>query len=265
MDPNRLFIASILAIFSLLLAACGVNLPDHNSPTGNNPASESTVPADHLNAEESQEDSLPGITYSVTVSSQDASSGNILIDEVIAPQLSWVVIHAEDDGTPGPMIGLSQVKEGINQNISVAIDPNAATETLYAMVHVDAATLGEFEFPGDDIPIQTNGSVIMAPFKVTLSESNASTSTNEIRVVVGDGLFNEKEITAKGGTTVTWVVDASFSHTVTSDDGLFDSGTMNNGQTFSYTFNQAGEFLYHCNFHGRSGGSGMSGIITVTE
>jgi plastocyanin len=60
-------------------------------------------------------------------------------------------------------------------------------------------------------------------------------------------------------------MDASFSHTVTADDGSFDSGTLSSGKSFSYTFNTAGDFPYHCTFHGGPGGEGMAGTVTVTE
>jgi hypothetical protein len=45
---------------------------------------------------------------------------------------------------------------------------------------------------------------------------------------------------------------------VTSDTGLFDSGTLNVGNTFSFTFTQAGTFTYHCNIHPM-----MTGAIVV--
>ncbi|VVB86603.1 Cupredoxin-like domain protein [uncultured archaeon] len=65
-----------------------------------------------------------------------------------------------------------------------------------------------------------------------------------------------KNITS--GTTVTWTnMDATL-HTVTSDTGFFDSGALSQGQVFSFTFNTAGTFNYHCNFH-----SFMHGTIIV--
>jgi plastocyanin len=47
-------------------------------------------------------------------------------------------------------------------------------------------------------------------------------------------------------------------HTVTADDDSFDSGTLSNGDTFEQTFDEAGEFAYHCEIH-----SSMTGTITV--
>jgi nitrite reductase (NO-forming) len=48
--------------------------------------------------------------------------------------------------------------------------------------------------------------------------------------------------------TITWVNNDDATHTVT-DTGVFDSGLINAGQSWSYTFTQAGTFNYHCTIH----------------
>jgi plastocyanin len=75
--------------------------------------------------------------------------------------------------------------------------------------------------------------------------------------------FQPGEITVKVGTTVTWTNDDPSSHTVTSGtrgnpSGLFDSGNVGPGGTFSFTFNEAGTFDYYCKIH-----PGMDGVIIV--
>jgi plastocyanin len=52
------------------------------------------------------------------------------------------------------------------------------------------------------------------------------------------------------GTTVTWSNTTQAQHTATSNDGTtFNSGTINPGSSFSFTFKNKGTFAYHCNFH----------------
>lgn len=54
-------------------------------------------------------------------------------------------------------------------------------------------------------------------------------------------------LTVQVGTTVTWTNDdPGQMHTVTAVDGEFDSGFLETGQTWSYTFTEAGEFEYYC-------------------
>jgi len=60
------------------------------------------------------------------------------------------------------------------------------------------------------------------------------------------------------GDTVTWASVDSPDHTVTADDDSFDSGTLSDGDTFEQTFDEAGEFAYHCEIH-----PSMTGTITV--
>ncbi len=62
--------------------------------------------------------------------------------------------------------------------------------------------------------------------------------------------FNPTTLTVKNGTTVTWYNNDTTTHTVTSDDGSFQSsGDLAPGQTYSVTFNKTGTFTYHCSIH----------------
>jgi Plastocyanin len=58
--------------------------------------------------------------------------------------------------------------------------------------------------------------------------------------------FNPSTITITTGTTITWTNKDGMGHSVTSDTGIFDSGIINANGTFSYKFDTAGTFTYHC-------------------
>ena len=202
------------------------------------------------------------IEDAVTASDQAAADGTVTVDLVSATESGWIVIHAQTDGGPGPVIGFAAIEVGNNANVAVEIDLDQATGTLYAMLHLDVGAAGEYEFPGEDPPVfDADGNVVLAPF--TLLEAQASAGEEEVKVV--DINFQMKVITVSVGTTVTWVYDANLPHTATSDTNLFNSGTLGEGDRYSYTFDEAGTFPYFCKFHGGSGGSGMSGIVNVTE
>lgn len=68
--------------------------------------------------------------------------------------------------------------------------------------------------------------------------------------------FDPAEVTIKKGTIVTWVNRDSVPHTVTGND--FNSGTLDRGQSYSYTFNMDGSFDYYSSFYPE-----MTGTITV--
>lgn len=84
-----------------------------------------------------------------------------------------------------------------------------------------------------------------------------------ITINVEDNKFTPNKITVPVGATVVWTHTGQRPHTITADDGTFDSGRLENGATFSFTFEQAGTFPYFCQFHGGKGGEGMAGTIIV--
>ena len=65
------------------------------------------------------------------------------------------------------------------------------------------------------------------------------------------------------GTTVTWKNADAEPHTVTADDGSYDSGSLAPGATYTHTFTRPGTYTYYCKFHGGPGGIGMAGNVTV--
>jgi len=79
---------------------------------------------------------------------------------------------------------------------------------------------------------------------------------------IKDFRFSPTEITIKKDTTVTWTQKDSVPHTVTTTSGpeSFDSGTLSQGEEFSYTFQKTGTYEYYCSIH-----PNMKGKVTVTE
>ena len=71
--------------------------------------------------------------------------------------------------------------------------------------------------------------------------------------------FNPGTLTVKAGDTVTWTNTSGTPHTVTADDGSFDSGTVTASAPFEHVFSAAGTFAYHCSIH-----SSMKATIIVT-
>lgn len=70
--------------------------------------------------------------------------------------------------------------------------------------------------------------------------------------------FAPKTLTVKAWTRVVWTNGDPASHTVTAVDGLavgaaltglFDSGPLASGQTFSFTFSKPGTYFYECAIH----------------
>jgi plastocyanin len=71
-------------------------------------------------------------------------------------------------------------------------------------------------------------------------------------------VFSPSAATIAHGQAVCWQNSSSVSHTVTADNGAFNT-SLPVGQIFVYTYSTAGSYPYHCTIH-----AGMTGTITVT-
>jgi len=79
--------------------------------------------------------------------------------------------------------------------------------------------------------------------------NNSPTNPGPDEVFIQSFAFNPATITVPVSTTITWTNKDAVAHTVTSDNGLFDSGSMNTNITYSHQFTTAGTFNYHCTVH----------------
>ncbi len=84
----------------------------------------------------------------------------------------------------------------------------------------------------------------VTPIDPVVAQSGA---TIEVQVV--DFAFEPAMVMIAPGTTVTWTNAGDRPHTVTADDGSFDSGRLDPGEQFSFTFDEVGTFSYVCGFH----------------
>jgi plastocyanin len=87
----------------------------------------------------------------------------------------------------------------------------------------------------------------------------AASAQDEMTVSIQDFFFSPDQMTVAPGTTVTWVNEAQTPHTTTADDGTWDSGTLEQGDDFSFTFDDPGTYTYHCSIH-----PDMTATITVS-
>ena len=105
------------------------------------------------------------------------------------------------------------------------------------------------------------------PAGMTAAEPPASTVASrpaaaKATVKLSNFQFQPKVVTVKVGTTVEWINEKG-KHTITADDGSFESPTLAEGGRYEFQFNKAGTFAYHCHFHGDTGGKDMAGKIVV--
>jgi plastocyanin len=117
--------------------------------------------------------------------------------------------------------------------------PAVSISLILILVVYFAATSAALASAGGSPPAGAVVYIVETPISWQYSPQN---------VVVVIGLNN----------SVTWVSRSTSYDTITSDAGLFDSGPIQPGGSFSHIFSAPGVYAYHCAFH-----PWMTGRITV--
>jgi plastocyanin len=120
------------------------------------------------------------------------------------------------------------------------------------------ATPNSVSTPVPPLPTDT-----MPPFSLTPpAETNtpAPGGTGTADIAISNFAFDPASITIKVGTTVVWTNKDSANHSITSDTGLWDSGGIAQGESYTRVFDTAGTFTYYCSIH-----PSMKGTIIVTN
>ena len=90
------------------------------------------------------------------------------------------------------------------------------------------------------------------------SPSASPMATDATQITIENYRFVPPMIEIPVGTTLTWTNLDIIPHTATADDESFDSDILSRDDSFSFTFESAGEFSYYCFLHRT-----MLGSVTV--
>lgn len=102
-------------------------------------------------------------TNAIEVNDQPAGN-NVEITMATLSKAGWVVIHEDDNGAAGKVLGARRYEPGIYSADVELLRPTESGKMYYAMLHIDD---GDKEFNlGKDAPIKgENGAVVMDSFK----------------------------------------------------------------------------------------------------
>ena len=104
---------------------------------------------------------------SVDVDDQAIKDGTLVIAEINATQDGWIVAHTDVNNKPGPVIGHTAVKKGESYKVEIKLEQAVAPGAkLWPMLHIDAGTIGTYEFPGPDVPVVVNNNIVMKQISV---------------------------------------------------------------------------------------------------
>jgi plastocyanin len=127
------------------------------------------------------------------------------------------------------------------------------------LVLVSAGLMGAIACGGSNSPSPTTPSPTPAPAPAPAPGPTSASVTIPVGAAsLGNKAYAPPELDVAVGTTVTWTNTDSISHTTTSDAIGWNSGIVGAGRQFSFAFQTAGTFPYHCDIH-----PGMVGKVVV--
>ena len=127
------------------------------------------------------------------------------------------------------------------------------------MAVVAAVVIGVAACGGDDGGDGGELADVDADGDATSTTAPAATPSGGDEITIADFAFAPAELEVAVGTEVTATNDDSAAHTWTSSDDEWDSGDLEQGASFSHTFEEAGTFAYVCKIH-----PSMRGTVTVS-
>ncbi|MDX2140943.1 MAG: hypothetical protein SF123_22860, partial [Chloroflexota bacterium] len=83
----------------------------------------------------------------------------------------FLVIHSDNGGSPGPVLGVAPVSDGLNRDVFVEISGDI-TPVVFPMLHVDTGAVGTYEFgtvEGADGPVRVFDAVLTFPINIAPS------------------------------------------------------------------------------------------------
>jgi plastocyanin len=118
-------------------------------------------------------------------------------------------------------------------------------------------------YGGMSYPMGSYGAYPMSSSAITMPAGGLAALANVSQqgpgaVRIANFAFNPPTVTVMAGQTVTWTNADTVAHTTSSDTGVWNSGPLPPGMSFSQTFPTAGTYAYHCIIHPR-----MTGTVTV--
>ena len=109
----------------------------------------------------------------------------------------------------------------------------------FAVGSGNSTTTTSFSTPGTTTSSTSPASAVHVSIPAGAGTNTSSTGYSPGTITVVIGVNN----------TVEWVNNDDVAHTVTGANSVFDSGNMNPGDTFSFTFTSPGTYAYGCSYH----------------
>jgi len=198
--------------------------------------------------------------------------------EILQPHTHWLAINNSPSGYSGSVPGDQTYTTGVSDGGGFALldslgnlidSVGMCVDTAYyegapLAPYTDNSNRSYERLPGGTAgngQDTDNNSADFAARENAGPQNTCSPAVGSAPVSIGDNFYSPATITVSVGEAVLWTNNGGAQHTTTSVSNVWDSGVMNPGQQFSFTFNSPGTFHYICSIHGTA----MSGDIIVVD
>jgi plastocyanin len=257
------------------------------------PYTDGTSKVVHVSAQGAVTDVWTGLTMVTgiavaadgTLYAVEMATGNSDQPPFVSPGTGRVVRQTGSDSS-------EEVVTGLDYPISMAMGPDgglyvgfpafSADNVLGAIVRIDVSASGPLAYDPSilaqstcEVPTavvsptaavsptattDTAASPIATPLvhETPASNDDGKPATGALAVQIKDFAFQPATLTVPVGTIVTWTNLDSTPHTATAGNGAFDSGNLDQNESFSFQFTEPGTYDYGCSYH-----PNMVGTIVV--
>lgn len=123
----------------------------------------------------------------ITVLDQEVTNGVLKIREAQFAQDVWVVVQADANGQPGPVVGRATYSGRALANLSIVLAAGTNSPLLHLSVHDDQGSRGQYEPDGIDKIITYEGKPVMTTINATyVGTSEVETVTDKDVVINPD-------------------------------------------------------------------------------
>ncbi len=261
---TRLF--GLLAALALFLFGGGLGLAQDATPSATNDMAAGVARPAHIHTGACDtlgdvvfpldDVALPGQT--IATPDDDASSTPVAVD-LVAESVTTVDVSLEDILAAEYAINVHLSAEEIGTYIACG---DVTGEPVDGLLDIELLELNGSGYMGQATLVDNDGEsttvtvTIMANGALATPEAS---SGDAVTVDIADFAFGSGTVTIPVGGSVTWTNMDAAPHTATAmDRELLQTGTLNQGESFTETFDTPGTYEYFCEFH-----PNMSGILIV--
>lgn len=125
-----------------------------------------------------------------------SDSATVNVESVLSDGPGIVVIHANDNGNAGAILGATFVPDGLSKNVAIELDTTAGiTPVVWPMLHTDGGDAGAYVDNTIDPPVSVDGAVVtftsnIAPALVVEDQAVTVEEGEEPYIVIKNALID---------------------------------------------------------------------------